>query len=280
MTCGAEIKPYDLIPIFSWLFLRGRCRNCGEHISFRYTVVESLTALCFLAVFIMWDATLDGFIYPVLLCLFIATVIVVGFEDFDTQEMTLGVLIVSGVIALVTVGYTNFFAGETILTLTGTNLTDSLIGLFAVSLPLLLIGFVITPLFYAVFIQEDRKILRNLRRRLNGGNLSTKETEKLAELISAAQARIKETGFVFGLGLGDVVLMATAGLMLGFKAVIIAFAVGAILAAVYAVILMIRRRRTDAEQTKSFALGPFLCIGIISAVFFGNTLFDLYTKVW
>ena len=29
MTCGAKIRPIDLIPVFSWLFLRGKCHNCG-----------------------------------------------------------------------------------------------------------------------------------------------------------------------------------------------------------------------------------------------------------
>lgn len=45
--CGAQVKPYDNVPILSWLLLRGRCRSCGEPISPRYPVVEALTAaLC------------------------------------------------------------------------------------------------------------------------------------------------------------------------------------------------------------------------------------------
>lgn len=43
--CGAQIKPYDNVPILSWLLLRGRCRNCGEPISPRYPLVEALTAV-------------------------------------------------------------------------------------------------------------------------------------------------------------------------------------------------------------------------------------------
>ena len=43
--CGARLKPYDNIPIVSWLILRGRCRNCGEPISARYPLVEALTAV-------------------------------------------------------------------------------------------------------------------------------------------------------------------------------------------------------------------------------------------
>ena len=43
--CGAQVKPYDNIPILSWLLLRGRCRGCGEPISPRYPLVEALTAV-------------------------------------------------------------------------------------------------------------------------------------------------------------------------------------------------------------------------------------------
>jgi len=46
-SCGTPVKPYDNIPILSWLLLRGRCRGCSEPISPRYPLVEALTAaLC------------------------------------------------------------------------------------------------------------------------------------------------------------------------------------------------------------------------------------------
>ena len=48
--CGAPVKPYDNIPILSWLLLQGRCRNCSEPISPRYPLVELLTALLCVAV--------------------------------------------------------------------------------------------------------------------------------------------------------------------------------------------------------------------------------------
>jgi hypothetical protein len=44
------VKPYDNVPVVSWLVLRGRCRHCGAPISPRYPVVELLTALVFAAV--------------------------------------------------------------------------------------------------------------------------------------------------------------------------------------------------------------------------------------
>ncbi|HEX3511139.1 MAG TPA: prepilin peptidase [Solirubrobacteraceae bacterium] len=46
-SCGVPVRPYDNIPIVSWLLLRGHCRSCGGPISPRYPLVEALTAaLC------------------------------------------------------------------------------------------------------------------------------------------------------------------------------------------------------------------------------------------
>jgi leader peptidase (prepilin peptidase)/N-methyltransferase len=49
-TCGEAVKPWDNIPLLSWLVLRGRCRGCGERISARYPAIELITAVVFAAV--------------------------------------------------------------------------------------------------------------------------------------------------------------------------------------------------------------------------------------
>jgi leader peptidase (prepilin peptidase)/N-methyltransferase len=68
--CGTQIRAYDNIPILSWLFLRGRCRDCGEPISSRYPLVEAGTAvLCALVVVVKgveWEALL-GIVFVLLL---------------------------------------------------------------------------------------------------------------------------------------------------------------------------------------------------------------------
>lgn len=46
-SCGAAIKPWDNVPVVSWLLLRGRCRNCGAKIGARYPFVEAATAAAF-----------------------------------------------------------------------------------------------------------------------------------------------------------------------------------------------------------------------------------------
>jgi leader peptidase (prepilin peptidase) / N-methyltransferase len=58
--CGEAVRPYDNVPVVSWLVLRGRCRGCGERISARYPVVEALTAVLYVAVVAAkWDDPLQ-----------------------------------------------------------------------------------------------------------------------------------------------------------------------------------------------------------------------------
>ena len=53
-ACKKQLKWHQNIPLLSWLFLRGRCANCGSRIAFRYFVVELVTALLFLAVWLQF----------------------------------------------------------------------------------------------------------------------------------------------------------------------------------------------------------------------------------
>lgn len=49
-VCGHTLGPLDLVPVFSWLFLKGRCRYCGEKVSPRYLAAELLLALLYVSV--------------------------------------------------------------------------------------------------------------------------------------------------------------------------------------------------------------------------------------
>lgn len=49
LSCDTQLRWYDMIPIVSWLALRGRCRDCGSSISFQYPIVEMVTAALFAA---------------------------------------------------------------------------------------------------------------------------------------------------------------------------------------------------------------------------------------
>ena len=96
-VCKAQLKWHQNIPLLSWLFLRGRCANCGSPIAFRYFVVELVTALFFLAVWLQSPG-------PIALAywIFISLLIVGIFIDVEhfiiPDEVTIGG-IVTGLLA-------------------------------------------------------------------------------------------------------------------------------------------------------------------------------------
>jgi leader peptidase (prepilin peptidase) / N-methyltransferase len=61
-SCDTPIKPYDNVPVFSWLWLRGRCRSCNTSISARYPVVEAVTAALLVAVVLDKGADRDAWL--------------------------------------------------------------------------------------------------------------------------------------------------------------------------------------------------------------------------
>lgn len=79
--CDSPIRGYDNIPIISYLILMGKCRNCKERISFRYPLVEFLTAIFSLAAMMMFGPSLAYLIYFA----FVSSLIVITFIDLDHQ---------------------------------------------------------------------------------------------------------------------------------------------------------------------------------------------------
>ena len=88
-SCKKQIPWRQNIPLVSWLFLRGRCANCGSRIAFRYFAVELLTALLFLAVWrqFPWEVALAYWV-------FVSLLIAGTFIDFEhfiiPDEITIG----------------------------------------------------------------------------------------------------------------------------------------------------------------------------------------------
>ncbi len=58
-NCQHELAVSDLIPLLSWIILRGKCRYCSQAISWQYPVVEATTALAFVASYVFWPLELD-----------------------------------------------------------------------------------------------------------------------------------------------------------------------------------------------------------------------------
>jgi len=70
--CGHELKWYELIPIFSYLFLRGKCRNCKEKISIMYPLIELFTGIIFMISYYSF-----GFSYELFLALIMTSLLIV-----------------------------------------------------------------------------------------------------------------------------------------------------------------------------------------------------------
>jgi len=75
-NCGQAVKPYDNIPVLSWLLLRGRCRHCREPISVRYPIVEAGTALLCALVVVVKGADEDAIIGIVLVLLLVPVTLI------------------------------------------------------------------------------------------------------------------------------------------------------------------------------------------------------------
>jgi len=70
--CGHTLGALDLIPIFSWLFLKGKCRYCGEKISARYVLAELICALAYVSVVFRFGLTTDAVKYLIFASLLFA----------------------------------------------------------------------------------------------------------------------------------------------------------------------------------------------------------------
>ena len=100
--CGTPIKPWDNVPIVSWLVLRGRCRNCGARISPRYPLVEALTAALFAAVVLSEGADEDVWLGLA----FVLVLVPVTFIDLDHRIIPNKITAVGAVAAIAIVAAT------------------------------------------------------------------------------------------------------------------------------------------------------------------------------
>lgn len=94
--CGATLRVLDLLPVLSFIFLKGRCRACGEKISFRYPLVEILTAVLFVVLFSRFSLSIDLLLYLILSSL----LILVTFTDLEKEIIPDSVSILGAIPAL------------------------------------------------------------------------------------------------------------------------------------------------------------------------------------
>jgi leader peptidase (prepilin peptidase) / N-methyltransferase len=101
--CGHPVRPYDNVPVLSWLWLRGRCRDCGEPISARYPLVEALTAVLCALVVVAKGADEDAWLGIAL----VLTLVPITFIDLDHRIIPNRIVGPSAVVALVILALTD-----------------------------------------------------------------------------------------------------------------------------------------------------------------------------
>jgi leader peptidase (prepilin peptidase) / N-methyltransferase len=244
-NCGRAIRPYDNVPVLSWLLLRGKCRDCAEPISKRYPLVELGTGVAFVAVTVWWWGS------------------AVGLGGLDTAAGGLldqrGGSATGGEVAasvLVLVAFLYLVAISVVL---------GLIDIDVHKLPnrivlpsYLVIGALLTG---AAALGNDWGALL----RAAGG-------------LAALWALYLVLALVYpgGMGFGDVKLAGLLGAYLGWVGWG-ALAVGAfaafLLGGLFAIALVLARR---AHRTSGIPFGPWMLAGAWVGIFFGEPLFSGY----
>lgn len=79
--CRSKIKPVDNIPLLSYILLKGRCRNCKSKISIQYSIVEFLTGLIYLIIYLIYGLSIQTLIYIILS----SALIIIAFIDLNEQ---------------------------------------------------------------------------------------------------------------------------------------------------------------------------------------------------
>jgi leader peptidase (prepilin peptidase)/N-methyltransferase len=211
--CKSAIKFYDNIPVISYLWLKGRCRNCKASISLRYPLVELITGILAVAILFLSGLTLEGLVYFI----FISSLLVITFIDIDHK-------IIPDVITLpgIPIGIAASFL------LPAMTLKSSLIGLLVGGGSLLIVAWV-----YSLITRKE------------------------------------------GMGGGDIKLLGMIGTFIGWKGVIFTIFAASLSGTLVGIIVMLQKR-----ENLKFAIpfGPFLSIGAISYVFFGEKIMFWYLQ--
>ena len=238
--CEKNIKPYDNIPILSWLILGGKCRNCKNRISARYPGVELLTALLFVLVF--WRIGFVAFL-PVAL-IFTASIISLIF--IDAEHMILPNVITYPLLVLALVVRLAFPI------------------VFGVSGSFSDFG------YYPLTLLEGQPIwLISLAGALLGGIMGGGSLWLVGEVWKRLRG-------VDAMGLGDVKMMFGVGALLGWRLTFLSIFIGAFSGAIAGIALISRQKEKNLQAQIPF--GIFLGIGSIVALLFGEQLVGWYIE--
>lgn len=279
-SCKKAIAFFDNIPLISWLLLGGKCRQCKANISFRYWLVELITAVGFLGFYLYFGITPVLGAYLVMLSCFIVATFVDFKERIIPDEVSVGGLFVGIVlsaivpnlhmVSLASVFLSSFLAGGIVL--------------------MCLLLMAIYPIFckHLMDPQEDPKTDRGIKMlvlssliliaAINAAvfTLPYQWMPYLLSLSAALSGYLIGGGIIFAMGLigdivfkkesmggGDVKLMALVGAFLGWQLAVLAFFIAPFFGVVYGIIEKIR------TKDSAIAYGPFLVLASLVSLFYG-----------
>jgi len=114
-NCDTQIKWYENIPLVSFILLKGKCSSCDDKISFIYPIVETITLIVTLLLFLKLGLTLDF----IIACLLFYTIIILSFIDLKYKAVPDYLLIIAMIFAYFTIGFSLshalLFAGGAVL---------------------------------------------------------------------------------------------------------------------------------------------------------------------
>lgn len=117
MTCGRKLKWYDMVPVFSWLVLGGKCRNCKSKISVQYPIIEGVNGILYVMICAVNGLEWSSVIY----CFMASALLVLSIIDWRTYEIPFGINVFL------------FVLGAAMTILDRGNLAEHLIGMICVS---------------------------------------------------------------------------------------------------------------------------------------------------
>lgn len=106
MSCGYQLKWYDLIPLFSYICLGGRCRKCRAKLSVQYPLIEALNGILYVVIVYVNGVSVESLLY----CLLTSALITLSMIDVRTYEIPFGINLFILALGLIHVGldYRNF----------------------------------------------------------------------------------------------------------------------------------------------------------------------------
>ena len=106
MSCGYRLKWYDIVPLFSYICLGGKCRKCKAKLSVQYPLIEALNGILYVVIFFVNGVSVESLLY----CLLTSALITLSIIDLRTYEIPLGINLFILALGLIRVGldYTNW----------------------------------------------------------------------------------------------------------------------------------------------------------------------------